>query len=443
MGLLAVFIGVCAVFVDSGFFTALIQRKEVSDADLSSVFYFNIAISLAAAAALCMASPWIAAFYKMPVLMPLTCLLAANLALGSLSSIQSLLLCRALNFRRQCLISLASLIVSGTVAIILAWRHCGVWSLAFQTLISTVITVVLLWTSSSWRPAWVFSSASIRSLFKFGGFVLLTGLMNTIFTRLNTLIIGKFYSVKDLGFYSRADGTSCLPGDIMSGIIGRVAFPVFSAAQKDISLLRSGLRKAITLVTMINIPIMIGMAVTARPLVAVLFGNQWLPCVPYLQILSLIGVLWPLQLLNLNILLAQGHSNLCFRLEIIKKSVGVLLMGSACFVGITAIAWAAVLTAIIGFWVSAHYNTRFLDYGVRRQSNDLLPYAGVALVMTACTWAVSLLPITTPILLLTAQVLVGATIYLTLCTGLRLKEFMNACNMVKQFLCKRFLPHST
>ena len=267
-------------------------------------------------------------------------------------------------------------------------------------------------------------------------------MLNNLFNRLNTLVIGKFYSVKDLGFYSRADSTSSLPGEVICGIISRVAFPVFSAAQENKSLLRAGLRKAIIVVAMCNMPIMLGMAVSAKPLVTVLFGNQWSPCVPYLQILSLVGILWPMQLLNLNILLAQGHSHLYFRLETFKKFVGIVLMGTACFFSILAIAWAAVLTELIGFWISTHYNKKFLDYSTLRQIIDLLPYLGVALIMTVCSWAVSFLPLTKPILLVIAQVSVGTAVYVALCASLRLNGFMEAWNMARTILAKRLLPAS-
>jgi len=440
VGLMAIFIALAGVFIDSGFSTALIQRKDITDVDLSSVFYFNVGIALLAAAILCLTSSWIAVFYRMPVLKPLTWLLAANVVVSSLGGIQAVILRKSLNFRLQCILSIIALIVSGVVAIVLAWQNYGVWSLAIQTLVGTIVGTVLLWFSSSWRPVWVFSFASIRSLFKFGGFMLLSGLMDTLFNRLNTLVIGKFYSAKDLGFYSRADSTSLLPGSILSGIIGRVAFPIFAAAQQDKELLKAGLRKAITLVMMLNIPIMLGMVVTARPLVIVLFGAQWLPCVPYLQILCLGGTLWPLHLLNLNILLAQGHSNLFFRIEIIKKIVAILLMGSACFFGIFTIAWSFVLIGIIGFGINAYYSGRLLGYGFLRQSIDLLPYGGVALVMAACAWGVALLPLNAPILLLLAQSLVGAMIYILLCTVLRLQGFLNAWSMIKPLLSKRLMP---
>lgn len=429
-GVLTVFIAVCAAFIDSGFYKALVQRKEVSTEDLSSVFYFNIGISLLAAVLLCVAAPWIAAFYAMPVLTPLTRLLAANLFLGSFCSIQSVLLTRALDFRRQCMISLAAIVVSGVGAIILAWQGYGVWSLGIQSIVATATTVVLLWGASAWRPWWGFSLASIRSLFGFGGFVLLTTLVDTLFTRLNTLVIGKFYSAQDLGQYSRADGTSILPGDIISGILGRAAFPIFAAAQHDKEMLRAGLRKAITMVMMLNIPIMIGMAVTAKNLVLVLFGPQWLPCVPYLQILSIGGTMVPLHMLNLNVLLAQGHSNLNFRLELIKKSIAVVVLGSTCFISITAIAWGSAFTAIIWFWINAYYSGRLLGYGFMRQTRDLMPYIGVASLMAFASYLAIFLPLGNPLLVLTAQVVIGCAVYVTLCALFRLQAFVDARGMI-------------
>ena len=434
VGLLIVFTGLADVFVDSGFSSALIQRKEINDTDLSSVFYFNIFMALLMAAALYLAAPWIAAFYKMPVLRPLTWLLAANMVVGSFSNIQGMLLNKALNIRRLCIIGLISATGSGAVAILLAWKGYGVWSLGIQFLIASVLRVVLIWWHVSWRPRWVFSLKSIRALFKFSSFLLLSSLADTLFGRLNTLFIGKFYSASDLGQYSRADGLQQLPGDTLSGIISRVAFPLFSASHTDERLLRAGLKKAITLVMMLNLPIMVGMLVTASPLVRVLFGAQWLPCVPYVRILCLGGMLWPLHVLNLSVLKAQGHSNLFFRLEVIKKTLGILLLAAACPFGIAAIAWSTALGAIISFVINAYYSGRFLQYGTLRQTLDLLPCFTGALVMAACVWALSFLPIQTPIVMLAIQIGAGVIVYVLFCLIFELKAFAEAVAIAKSRL---------
>jgi teichuronic acid exporter len=430
IGLLSIFIGVAGVFSTAGFASALIQRHEVSDTDLSSVFYFNVGMALLLSILLALIAPWFAAFYHMPVLRPLTRLMAAQLFLGAFGIIQSTLLSKTLNFRRQCAISVSSAVAMGIIAIPLARNGYGVWSLAISSLAATCVSTLLLWVLSSWRPRPVFSVTAIHSLFRFGSYLMISGLLDTLFTRLNTLVIGKFYSPRDLGFYSRADGTQQLPAGLLSGVIARVAFPIFAAARQDKELLRKGLRKAITTVMLINIPVMLGIAVTARSLVLVLFGKQWLPCVPYLQILCFGGVLWPLHVLNLNILMAQGHSNLFFRLELVKKAVGIALIGTACFFGITAIAWSMVAIGVIGFAINSWYSGRFLQYGTVRQSLDLVPYGAASLVMAACAWAVTALPLHVPFILLTAQLVTGIAIYILLCYAFRLSAFIESIQIL-------------
>lgn len=440
IGLLAIFVGLAGVFVDSGFSTALIQREHISDIELSSVFYFNLGVSLVAAALLCVFAPWIAEFYSMPILRAVTWVLAANLVIGSLGSIQQVLLTKALDFRRQCMISLVAQLVSGAVAILLAWHHFAVWSLCIQTLLATTIGTLLLWGSSSWRPGRRFSIAAIQSLFRFGSFLFLSALLDTLFGRLNTLIIGKFYSAKDLGYYSRADSARGLPASLISTIISRVAFPLFSAAKENVVLLRAGLRKAITLAMMINIPLSIGITVTARPLVLVLFGEPWLPCVPYLQVLSIAVVLWPLQVLNLNILSAQGHSNLFFRLELIKKAIGILVISISAPFGILAMAWGSVFFGIFSFGINAYYSGRFVGYGAFRQIIDLLPYIGATLVMVLAVMAANQLPLTSPFLQLLTQVFVGVVAYVSICAGFRLAGFFEAWNLILSLFAKRHSP---
>ena len=425
VGLLAVFLGVAAVFIESGFSVTIIQRQIVTETELSSIFFFNIGVAALACGLLVVASPWIADFYHMPVLKPLTCLLSLSLLLGAFGHVQRALMAKVLNFRIQCLISVIAMVFSGGIGVYMAWHNYGAWSLAVQGVVNTGVASLLLWVLSSWRPRLCFSFAAIRTLLKFGGFLLMSGLLGSLFSRMNTLLIGKFYSARDLGYYSRADNTQQLPAGILATVITRVAFPVFSAAQNDKAFLRSGLKKAIASVMLLNLPIMIGMAVTARPLIQVLLGERWVPCVPYLQILCLGGVIWPVNLLNQEILTAQGHASIFFRLEIVKKIIGVTLLGVACCFGVAAIAWSAVATGLITYAISAHYSDRFIRYNARRQLLDLAPYFGASLVMAACVSGVSYIHFHRPILLLTAQVAIGATSYFAMCAAFRLSAFLD------------------
>jgi O-antigen/teichoic acid export membrane protein len=433
--MLAIFIGICLAFIESGFTYTLIQRKELTEVEVSSVFFFNIVVGLICSMIMCLAAPCIASFYNMPVLKPLTRLIAANLFIGSFGSVQATLLTKELNFKKICIISIISTIISGVVAIWLALNLYGVWSLAIQTIVGTSITTLLLWTMNSWRPRLVFSIQSIRNLSKFGSFMFFSVLVDVFYTRLNTIVIGKWYSADDLGYYTRADQTQQLPGLFISRIIGRVAFPVFAAAYDDQDRLTVGLRKALIVVMMINIPLMLGLAVTAKSIIILLFGSQWIHSVIYLQILCFGGWFVPMNVLNMNVLAAQGHSDLFFRLELVKKTVGVLLIGTACFFSITMIALSTAVTGLICFFINAHYSGTILKYGAIKQLVDISPYFAASIVMAGFAWAVTLLPVDAPIVLVCIQIAVGFIVYCVFCYLLKLNEFLEALQICCNYFC--------
>ena len=207
IALLYLFTGIASAFVDSGFSSALIQRQDITHTDESTVFWFNLAIGALVAISLWAAAPLIARFFVLPVLLPLTGLLALNIFLSALGSIHGTLLTKHLNFRVQMKIGAFSSLISGAIAITMAYYGYGVWALAAQTLAATILTTLLLWCLSPWRPALVFSKRSVRELFGFGGYMLASGLLDIIYNRAYTLLIGHFFGVKKLGFYNRADGT--------------------------------------------------------------------------------------------------------------------------------------------------------------------------------------------------------------------------------------------
>jgi len=434
VGIISVFIGLAGVFIDLGLFSALVQRKNVTDTDLSSFFYFNTVAALVISLLIGLAASWIAVFYKMPILKPLTWLLAANLFIGSFGTVQGLVLTKTIDFRRKCGISLIPAVIAGCVAILMAWQGYGVWSLCVQFLIASTLRVLSGWWVIDWRPQWVFSWISIRSLFKSSSFLFLAEVSNALFSRINTLVIGKFYSAADLGYYSRGDGLQMLPGSVLSGIVENVAFPVFSSEHENKALLRAGLKKSITILMMLSMPIMVGMMVTAKPLVRVLFGAQWLPCVPYVQILCLSGLFRPLLVLNGSVHKALGLFSLIFRVDVAKRILAVLLLAITCPIGIAAIAWSTVLISVLNFMIAGYYSGKFIQYGLMRQILDLMPCISGCLVMVAGVWALSWLPIHPPIVMLAVQIASGAAIYVTFCHVFKLEAFTDALAIVRSRL---------
>jgi teichuronic acid exporter len=412
VAMLALFIGVAKVFIDSGFSSALIQRQNTTDTDASTVFFFNFGIGTAAALLLCAGAPWIAAFFKQPVLQSLTYVVALSLSIGALGSVHSTLLVKKLDFKTYAKVGLVSSLGSGTLAIVMASQGLGVWSLVGQMLAASIITVIFLWIWHPWRPLWVFSFASLRTLFRFGGYLTGMSLVNVLHTNLYSVLIGKFYSVHDVGIYDRAQKAQNMSGNLIMSVINRVAYPVFSAAAQDKERLARGFSKAQRLVMFLNIPLMLTIIVLADPTVRILFGDQWLACVPVLQILGVAGLMLPMQVFNVNVLMAQGRSDLLFNLMLFKRTVAIGLTVAASFHGILAIAWAQVLASIFALWANAHYTDVFLNYGVFKQLRDLVPYAVASIPAGLGMWALSLVPDWPPYLKVILGAGTGATLYL-------------------------------
>jgi O-antigen/teichoic acid export membrane protein len=437
IALLYLFVGLASAFVDSGFSAALIQRQDISHSDESTVFWFNLGMGAAMAVVLWLLAPWIAGYFDQPVLVPLAYVLALNLFISALGAIQGTLLNKQLDFKTPMKIGAVATASSGAIGILMAWLGYGVWALAAQTLAATALTTTLLWRLHKWRPMFIFSPASARRLFGFGGYLFIAGLMDAAYNRIYTLLIGKLYGVRDLGFYNRADGTKQLPVGVLTGILSRVAFPILSAASEDKEKLRRGVQHALRGMMLINMPMMLGLMAAAEPAVYVLFGHQWLPAVPILQVLCLAGIFWPLHVINLNVLTAQGHSRLFFRLEVIKKFIGVsfLLVGAA--FGVMGIAWSQVIFGLLAFAINAHYTQVYLGYGAWQQTADFLPALALAAVMAALVYLLPVIMQMQQALLLLAQIAIGTAFFVAGCHVFKLSAYREAVDMAREFLHAR------
>ncbi|MET0385507.1 MAG: lipopolysaccharide biosynthesis protein [Polyangiales bacterium] len=381
MALLQLFIGIATAFVDSGLSSALIQAEHVTHEDESTVFWFNAAVGLVVALLMAASAPLIAAGFSVDVLAPLTIAMAANVFMSALGAINATLLTKRLDFRSQMQVGSVAAVIAGAAAIAAAARGWGVWALAVQALATSTLTTLGLWIKNAWRPAFTFSLASARRLLGFGGFMLGSSLLDTAYNRLYTLIIGKLYGVVDLGQYNRADSTKQLPAGVLASIFSRVAIPVFATAAHDPPALKRGVRSALRAMMLINTPMMLGMAATAEPIVRTLFGDAWLPSVPAMQVLCVGAVAWPMHVVNLNALLAQGHSHLFFRIEVFKKLLGVVLLAGGAVFGVMGIAWSQVIFSLLGYFLNAYYAKPYLDYGIPEQLRDVTPVVGVSVVM--------------------------------------------------------------
>jgi len=441
IAMLAIFMAVAQCFIDSGFGSALIQKQDANYIDECSMFYFNIALGFIAAVLLCLAAPWIASFYNTPILVPLTQALSLNLIINAFGIIQTTLLTKRINFKSQMKFTLTATIVSGCIGVTMAYTGFGVWSLVAQSISSNLVRTVLLWLFLSWRPSLLFSFNSLRSMFAFGSKIFFSGLFDNVYNNLIPIIIGKMFSAADLGFYTRAYSLQQLPADNIAQPVARVTYPVFSSVQGDKPRLKRGVRKALTTLVMINFPLMIGLAIVAKPLVHILLTEKWLPCVPYLQLLCGIGLLYPLHVINLNVLKAQGRSDLFFRLEIIKKVLAVAFIFSTFQWGISMMIMGQIAVSFISYFLNSYYTGKFLDYSIMEQFRDISHSFLLSILMAVGVYMINFLPISQQSLLLTAQIATGIVLYTVLCQITKLPSFMQSLEMIKPKLLQLYRIH--
>lgn len=431
VAMLAIFMGIAQSFINSGFGQALIQKQVSTRIDECSIFYFNIFVGFLAAGLLCLSAPWIAGFYNQPLLVPLTYALSLNLIINAFGLVQIVLLTKHIDFKTQFKISVVAIAISGTLSVTMAFKGFGVWSLVAQSLSSNFFRTILVWFFNTWRPSLEFSFVSLRNMFAFGSRLLASGLLETVFQNIYLVVIGKLFSPMVLGFYFQGKKIQELPVINISGIVNRVTFPVFSSVQDDKPRLKRGIRKALTLLVMINFPMMIGLAVVAEPLVLVLLTDKWLPCVPYLQLLCVVGMLYPIHLINLNALKAQGRTDLFLRLEILKKILIVIAIAVTYRWGIIAMIYGQIATSCLAYFLNAYYTGKMLDYPITEQIQDMMPSLTLACIMGTGVYVLKYTSISNDLTLLFAQVVAGIVFFTILCFIFRVSFFTEVIEIVK------------
>lgn len=383
MAMLSLFVLLANVLVDSGYGAALIQAKSVSREEESAVFYFNLAMAVALYAALWWLAGPIAAFYRLPVLTPLMRVVAAIPFCNALGLVQQSLLTRRLDFRPLSQSLTLASILSGAIAVGLALRGAGVWSLAAQAVSQALFRSLGLWWYTAWRPLPRFAPAALRAMFPYGSRLLASGTLAVLFDNVYPALIGRYFSKADVGFYTRAQLTQRQTADTLTGIVVSVTFPAYATVQDRPDLLRDGCRRSIVYTSAAMFPLMLGLAALADPLFAVLFGPAWAPSVPYVRILCLAGMFYHMQALNLNVLKALGRSDLFLRLSGIKILLAIGGAALALRGGLAVLVWVQVCVAWLGLAVNTFYTGRLIAYPMRAQLRDVAPYALVAVAGAA------------------------------------------------------------
>lgn len=433
MGMLGIFIVLSQSVLDAGLGMALIRKPDATHLDECSVFYFNLAMGGLLAALFHALAPAIAAFYRQPALADLTRAMSALFVLQSLGSLQSSLLVKGLHFKRQTLISMGATAVSGTVGILAAWRGCGVWSLVYSTLTFATVRSLLLWIGSPWRPARRFSGDALRQLFAFGSRILSAGLLNQAFDELYSVVIGRFFSAGELGFYTRARRLQQLAVNYPSDALNRVCFPLFAQLQGDPARLAAGFRRALEWMIAAQFGLLAGLVVTGKPLIVSLFSARWQGSVLFFQLLCAAGLLYPVHLLNMSALQALGQARLFLRLEFIKKGLLLVVLLATVPFGITALVAGQVAVSLLALLINAGPTGRLVGCPLRRQAALILRYLVPALLAAAVTWGAGQVLVALPLRWL-PQLAVCALTYLGLCHLLGLRAPAQLWSQVRTHL---------
>ncbi len=435
LGMLAVFITISNKIVESGFGQALIQKQNATLIDESTVFYFNFLIGVFMAGVLFVCAPLIAAFYNQPILISLIRVLALNIIFYSLGFIHITLLIKKIDFKSLFKVQFLSTVLSGGTGIFFAYHGFGVWSLVFQSMVSSLALSLSAWVVSRWRPMFDFSLESLKDMFGFGSRLLMAGIINSAFENIYLIIIGKIYSPSALGYYTQAKKLQEIPVKNINTIVSRVAFPVFSSIQSEKYLLRESIKKALSTLVLIVFPVMTGLAVVADNFVNVVLTPKWTPSIPYIRLLCVIGAMLPLHMINLNVLKALGRSDIYLRLELIKKALVVISVMITYRWGIEAMLYGGIIVSVIGFYLNSYHTGRSLNYTAVEQIIDLLPYLCISLVMGSIVYAQGLyLNIESKVALLVLQVVSGVFMYMGLFVLVKPKQFQEIRLLVTEKL---------
>ena len=436
IALVTVFITIMQVFVDQGLGTALVQKKGSDDLDFSTVFYFNFALCFLLYAIMFFTAPIIAKFYGVSSLTPIIRVLSLSLLISGVKNIQLSYVSKNLLFKKFFFSTIISTLVSAIVGIWMAYKNYGVWALVGQSVSNNLVSAIILWFTVKWRPKLLFSFSRLKTLFSYGWKLLVSGLIVTIYDDIRSLIIGKKYTSSDLAYYNKAKQFPNLIVSNVSSAIDSVLLPVMAKEQDNRERIKAMARRSIKTSTYVMMPMMMGLAVCAEPVIRILLTEKWLPCVLYMRVFCFSYAFYPIHTANLNAIKAMGRSDLFLKLEIIKKIVGVAAIAISMWFGVEWMAYSLLITTVLSQIINSFPNKKLLNYSYIHQVKDMLPQVLLSCAMGAAVFAINFIGLPDIITLL-IQIPLGVIIYVAGSYIFKLESFNYLLNMVFGFFKKR------
>lgn len=436
IALVTVFITILQTFVDSGFGNALIQKKDADDVDFSSVFYFNITSCTILYIIMFFAAPYIAAFYKIPELIPIVRVISLKLIIAGLKNVQQAYVSRNMMFKKFFFATLIGTIGAAILGITMAYFGFGVWALVAQQLFNLTVDTILLWIMVKWRPKKVFSFRRLKGLLSYGWKLLAVSLMNNLYNEARQLVIGKVYTPADLALYNKGRQFPDLFVKNINTSIDSVLLPAMSREQDNVGHVKAITRRSIRVSSFIMAPFMVGLALVSKPLIVFLLTEKWLECAPFMSVFCLAFLFKPINTANLNAIKAMGRSDLFLLIDIFKIIVGIITLIIAVPYGTMAIALSFLISTVISTLINVFPNKSLLKYGYIEQIKDLLNPIIPILAMVLTTYAAGYLALS-PLLMLCVQIPIGIITYITLSALTKNESFRYSLAMIKRLFKKR------
>lgn len=439
LSIMIIFTTLANVFIQTGFNGALIQKKKITEDDYSSAFWVSLIIATIAYIILFFSAPLIAKFYNMPEIVKPFRYLGIMLFPGALNSVQIAKVSREMNFKKVFVSNLGAIVISGVVGIAIAYMGGGIWALVAQNLLNVFIATIVMLFTVNWCPTFVCDLKRVKELFSFGWKLLVSGLIDTLYQDLRSLVIGKKYDSGTLGYYNRGKQFPQFLMNSINSSVQSVMLPAMAKEQDDKAKVKAMMRTSMTISAYVIFPMMAGLAAVATPLISVLLTDKWLPAIPYMIIYCFTTAFYPVHSCNLQAINAMGRSDIFLKLEIVKKIIGVasLVVAVFCFQSPIAIAMTGVFTTIISSFINAFPNKKLIGYSYLEQIKDLLPSFLSSIAMFAGVYAISFINLPN-ILLLVIQIFTGILIYVAISAIFRLKGFKFLLSRIKPIMKKIF-----
>lgn len=435
IGIITIFTTVCTAIISGGFSNALIRTQKPTEEDYNTAFICNLLMSILLYAIVFICSPLIANFFNRQELVALTRVSSFTMIIGALGIVQQTRLTKRIDFKTQTKITLIASILSGIVGIALALMDFGVWALVVQGIILQMLRTLLLWVFNRWVPAIRFSKESFHRLFGFGWKMMVSGVLDNLWKELYQLVVGKFYSPSTLGQYTRAKQFSTMFSSNLTTVIQRVTYPVLSDIQDEKERMVAAYRKIIKTTMFMTFALMFALGAVSEPLLYCLIGPKWHEAATYLPLICLVGSLYPLHAINLNMLQVQGRSDLFLGLEIIKKIIGLAPLFIGALVGIFPMLYTTVITSIISYFLNSYFSGKLLGYSSWMQIRDIAPSFAISMTMAVVVYLLKYLPISNWIIL-PIQIVVGILVFFILCKSTKIEEYKEVLNLMKPVLNK-------